>query len=268
MAKMFKKISKAQGLVPGTLVHIGDETSAKVKITIIDYNDTAFEEKEVKLAKECFVLKKTDTASWINIDGIHDLATIEQIGACFELHPLILEDIANTSQRPKMEDFETYISIALKMLKYNETAKEIESEHVSLILGPNFVLSFQEREGDVFESVRERIRNGKGRIRKMGPDYLAYTLIDAIVDHYFVILEKIGEKIETMEDELVQNPIPKTLQTIHHLKQDAIFLRKAVWPLREVISGVQRSESKLIKKTTAVFLRDLYDHTIQVIDTI
>jgi magnesium transporter len=193
---------------------------------------------------------------------------IEQLGKHFSLHPLLLEDILHTEQRPKMEDFGEYLFFVLKMLYLEEGRHEILAEQVSLILGSNFVISFQEREGDVFKYVRERIRNSKGRIRKVGADYLAYALIDAIVDNYFIILERLGETIEELEEELVTNPVSDTLQTIHHLKREMIFLRKSVWPLREVISALERGESPLIQESTGVYLRDLYDHTIQVIDSV
>ena len=262
------KRSKKAGLPPGTLVHIGKKRTGKVKITVIGYDENNFRENEVRTVNECFQFKDKPTVTWLNIDGIHDAGIIEKIGKHFNLHPLLLEDIMNTGQRPKMEDFENYIFIVLKMLGYDETRDEIKSEQVSLILGSNFVISFQECEGDVFNPVRERIRNGKGKIRKMKADYLAYTLIDAVIDNYFIILEKTGEKIEDMEDELVTNPTPGTLQTIHNLKREMIFLRKSVWPLREVINGMQKAESPLIKESTGIYLRDVYDHTIQVIDTI
>jgi magnesium transporter len=173
-----------------------------------------------------------------------------------------------TEQRPKYENFDKYIFIVLKMLYYHEEIQAIESEQISFILGENFLITFQERVGDVFEPIRERIRNSKGRIRKMGPDYLAYALIDAIVDSYFSILEKVGEKIELMEEDLVSDPTEKTLQQIHTMKREMILLCKSVWPLREVISGVQRSESSVIRESTEIYLRDVYDHTIQIIDTI
>jgi magnesium transporter len=179
-----------------------------------------------------------------------------------------LEDILNTDQRPKMEDYGEYLYIVLRMLNYNDKSSEIESEQISLVLGPNFVFSFQEREGDTFNPIRDRIRNSKGRIRKMGADHLAYTLLDSIIDNYFIILEKLGEKIEFLEEEVITRPTPETLQTVHHLKREMIFLRKGVWPLREVISGLERGESSLIKESTRIYLRDVYDHTIQTIDTI
>jgi magnesium transporter len=266
--KLIKKSSKSAGLAPGTPVFIGDMKEEKVKITVIDYDESQFQEKYLKTVEECFPFKDKPTVTWINIDGVHDIEIIEKLGKRFDLHPLILEDIVNTGQRPKMEDFGSYIFVVLKMLYYDEKKKEIEGEQVSLILGSNFVISFQEREGDVFNPLRDRIRNAKGRIRKTGADYLAYGLIDAIVDSYFLILEKIGEKIEGIEEDLVRKPTPETLQTIHNLKRDMIFLRKSVWPLREVVSGLQRGDSSLIGESTRVFLRDVYDHTIQVIDTI
>jgi len=200
--------------------------------------------------------------------GLHEVEIIEKLGKQFELHSLILEDILHTEQRPKYEDFDKYIFIVLGMLSFNEEIQAVESEQVSLILGANFVISFQERTGDVFEPIRDRIRNAKGRIRKMGPDYLAYALTDAIVDSYFAILEKVGEKIESMEEELVSDPTEKTLHQIHTMKREMISLRRSVWPLREVISGMQKSESSVIKELTEIYLRDVYDHTIQIIDTI
>ena len=268
MPRFIKRSSKTIGLPPGSLVHIGEKKTGNVKITIIDYDEKHFEEKEVKKVEACFSYKNKKTVSWINIDGVHHLDVIEKIGKSFNLHPLVLEDIVNTGQRPKMEDYEDYIYIVLKMLYHSEKENEIKAEQISLILGKNFVISFQENEGDVFNHVRERLRKAKGRIRKTGADYLAYTLLDAIIDNYFTILEKIGEKVEGMDEELVDNPTPETLQAIHNLKREMIFLRKSVWPLREVISGLQRGESKLVQKSTGIYLRDMYDHTIQVIDTI
>ena len=268
MAKLIRRNSKKAGLPPGTLVHIGEKKTETVRISYIDYNERNFEEKQVSTIEECFPFKETPTVTWINIDGIHQLDIIEKLGRQFELHPLILEDILNTGQRPKFEDFGDYIFIVLKMLSYNDKKGIVESEQVSLVLGPNFVISFQERVGDVFEQIRDRIRNAKGRIRKMKSDYLIYTLIDAIVDNYFLILEKLGERIESLEEELVMNPVERTLQQIHNLKREMISLRKSVWPLRELISGLERTESPLIHESTDVYMRDVYDHTIQIIDTI
>jgi magnesium transporter len=267
MVKFIKRRAKKIGLPPGTPVFVGEKKIEKAKITIIDYDEKQFQEKEAKTIEECFPFKDTPTVTWINVDGVHQVDIIENIGRHFELHPLIQEDIMNTEQRPKMEDFECYIYIVLKVLYYDEKKNETKIEQVSLVLGENFVISLQEMEGDIFDPIRERIRNGKGRIRKMGADYLCYALLDTIVDKYFVILERLGERIETMEEELVDNPKPEVLQEIHRLKREMIFLRKSVWPLREVINGLERGESSLIRESSRIYLKDVYDHTIQVIDT-
>ena len=259
---------KAAGLPPGTLVHIGEKKAETIRITVMDYDEQGFQEKQVASIEECFPFKQTPTVTWINIDGLHRVDIIEKLGEQFDLHPLILEDILNTEQRPKLEDFDKYIFIVLKMLSYDDQKQTVQAEQVSLVLGSNFVISFQERVGDVFDEVRDRIRNAKGRIRKMGPDYLAYALLDAVVDNYFTVLEKFGEKIEAAEEELVANPTEKTLKQIHLVKRELLSVRKSVWPLRELISALQRGESGLIQETTGIYLRDMYDHTIQVIDTV
>ncbi|MFH1798475.1 MAG: magnesium/cobalt transporter CorA [Candidatus Omnitrophota bacterium] len=268
MSRLNKKISKTAGYAPGELVHVGEKNLENIRIEIIDYDENNVHENPAAKIEEVFSLKETPTVTWINIYGLHELDVIEKIGLHYQMHPLTLEDIVNTAQRPKYEDFDNYVFVSLKMLMFDEAKKEIISEQVSLIFGSNFVISIQEKEGDVFNPIRERIRNAKGRIRKMGPDYLAYSLIDAIVDNYFSILEKIGEKIEDAEEELLINPTYQTMRVIHGVKRDIIFLRKSVWPLREVVGTLERGESKLIKKGTHIFLRDVYDHTIQVVDTI
>ena len=268
MGRLSKRISRKHGLPPGSLVHVGEKKTDKTRISVIDYDLSHFDEKEVQNIEDCFVFKDSPTISWINIDGLHEVEVIEKIGACFDVHPLVLEDILNTDHRPKLEDLDNHIFFVVKMLYFDDKTQKIQSEQISLILGKNFVLSFQESIGDVFNNVRERIRNGKGRIRKMGADYLLYTLFDAIIDNYFIILEKIGERVEGMDEDLISNPTPSTLQEIYNLKREMIYLRKSVWPLREVINSLLRDESKLVKKGTNIFIRDLYDHTIQVIDTI
>jgi magnesium transporter len=263
-----KAKSKRAGLSPGTLIHVGRARTARVRIRVIDYAENKLEEKELTAIEECFPYRDEPTVTWINVDGVHLTEIIGKIGKHFGLHPLILEDIVNTRQRPKFEDYNVHLFIVLKMLGYNDARAEVNSEQVSIVLGKNYVISFQETEGDVFDPVRERIRNGKGRIRKMGADYLAYALIDAIVDHYFIVLEKLGERIEALEVEMVADPDADTLTRTHKLKREMLVLRKSVWPLREVVSRLERGESTLIRKQTHFFLRDVYDHTIQVIDTI
>ncbi len=267
MSRQRHKLSNRAGQPPGTLRVKGETGDVPVKITVIDYDAAHFQEKQVHQITECFPFKDTDTVTWINVDGLGNTNVIEELGKCFTIHPLILEDLLNTEQRPKMEDLETYIYLNLKMLSYLESDIEVKVEHVSMIIGSNFLISFQEDIGDIFDPVRERIRKD-GRIRKFGPDYLAYALIDSIVDNYFVVMEKLEGRVEDLEEELVINPTQDSLHKINHLKKDMIFLRKSVWPLREVINNLERSESALIKESTTIYLRDVYDHTIQVIDTL
>jgi magnesium transporter len=260
-------VNKA-GLPPGTLVYTGEKQLEAVRITVIDYDEKCFQEKQVDHVEDCFQFKTTPTTTWINVDRLHDVKIVEELGARYDLHPLTLEDILHTGQRPKFEDLDSYLFAVLLMLDFDDDSQAVRSEQVSVVLGSNFVISFQESVGDVFEQIRERLRNAKGRIRKMGADYLMYALLDAVVDNYFGILEKFGERIEVLEEELIGDPSEPMLQKIHDLKQEMIFLRRSVWPLRELIGGLERSESELIQESTDVYLRDVYDHTIQVIDTV
>jgi magnesium transporter len=267
MVRSTKRQSAKVGLPPGALVHVGEESTHEVKITRTIYDETLFEQDEAKTIDACLPSESGRVVTWIDVDGIHQIDILEQFGECLNVHPLVLEDVLNTEQRPKLDDYGEYLFVVLKMFRYDDQSGEMEAEQISLVLGANFVVSLQEKPGDIFDPIRERIRDGKGRIRKMEADYLAYALIDTIVDHYFVVLEQIGEKIEFLEEELITNPTPETLQTIHNLKRDLIFLRKSVWPLREVIGSLERGESSLIGESINVYLRDVYDHTIQVIDT-
>lgn len=269
MKAIVKKRSQKAGLPPGSLVHIGQKGTGDIKITVMDYDESEFMEKEFKSMDECLLFREKPSVTWVNVDGVHDTEVLSKLGECYGFHPLVLEDILNTDQRPKLEDYDEYVYIVLKMLYYNKDMTGIMTEQISIVAGSNFVFSFQEGiEGDVFGHLRDRIRNNKSRIRKLGADYLVYSLIDAIVDSYFLILEKIGEEIETLEERLVTDPTTDTLHQMHRLKREMIFLRKAVWPLREVISGLERVDSPLIKDSTRFYLRDIYDHTIQVIDTV
>ena len=262
------KRSEKAGLSPGTLMYVGEEKSGKPRITVMDYDATGFVEKEVASVEECFPFKDTPTVTWINVDGVHDAAVIERLGTHFGIHPLVLEDIMTTTQRPKTEDLGAAVYVVLRMIEFDDERAATSADQLSLILGPNYVLTFQETPGDCFDRVRDRIRGGKGRIRKQGPDYLAYAVIDAVVDNYFFVLEKLGERIDALEEQLIAEPRRELLGEIHGLKREMIELRKSVWPLREVVSGLERSESPLIRESTGVFLRDLYDHAIQVIDTV
>ncbi len=254
------------GAPPGTIVYFGEDRTDKVKLTLIEYNETEVIEKEFYALDECMNLINPNMVKWINVDGIHNVEMIERIGKQFNIHPLTLEDIANTSQRAKFEDFDNYVVSIMKMLNYDT---ELASEQLCVILMDGLVISFQEAHGgDAFDMIRNRIRSGKGRIRKMGADYLAYALLDAVVDCYFNILEKIGDKIELLEDDLITEPTKETMQKLHFMKREMIFVRKAVWPMRELINNFERSETELIKPSTDIYLRDVLDHTVRVIDTV
>lgn len=261
-----ENIQDKTGAPPGTVVYSGKETTEKVKITLIEYNETEFIEKSFYDFSECLNSVNPAMVKWINVDGIHKVELIETIGKCFNIHPLTLEDIVNTDQRSKFEDYDTYVVSIMKMIYYDT---EIRSEQLSVILLGGMVISFQEiHGGDAFDLIRNRLRQGKGRIRKMGADYLAYALLDAVVDCYFSILEKIGDRIELLEEELMDEPTKQTLKQLHHMKREMIFLRKAVWPMRELINNIERSETELIKPSTDIYLRDLHDHSVRVIDTV
>jgi magnesium transporter len=268
MPGSIKRHGKKAGSSPGTLVHIGEKKTERTRITLIDFDEENFQERLLENIEEAFPLRDLPTVTWINIDGLHEVDVIEKTGKHFNVHPLVLEDILNTGHRPKAEEFENMLFVVLKMLDYDKAARKIRSEQFSLVLGSNFLITFQELPGDVFDLVRERIRKPQTRIRKSGCDYLAYALIDAIVDHYFIILESLGDKIEDIEAELLEHPTPSTMEIIHGLKQEMIYVRKHIWPIREIINGLVKNESSLVQEQMHVYFRDVYDHTIQVIDTI
>jgi magnesium transporter len=265
----YKKRGSKTGLEPGTLVHIGEKKVEKVKIKLVIYNSETFIEKELDSIDECIPYKdKPGTNLWLNVDGLDQIEIIESIGNCFNIHPLTLEDVLNTGQRPKMEDYESYVYTVLKMMLLDKEKDEIIIDQISIIFSYNYILSFQEGEVDVLDPLRMRLRNPASRLRKYGVDHLAYSIIDTVIDNYFLILEHFGEEIEELEDQLVMQPSPGILKIIQRYRRIMIILRKSVWPLRELISGMQRIESEIIKDTTRIYLRDIYDHTIQVIDSV
>jgi magnesium transporter len=268
LGKFIKKQSKKTGLSPGTMIHVGDKKVEKVLISVLDYDREHLHAKDLPDVKSVIPFINTPSVSWINITGLHEVDILEKIGKGFNIHPLVLEDILNTDQRPKLEVFDDYIFIVLKMLSFDETRKEVSSENISVILSQNYVITFQEREGDVFNPLRNRLNNPLGRLRKHGTDYLAYAILDVIVDHYFILLEKLGEKIETLEEVVIENPNQAIVAEIQFMKRELIFLRKSIWPLREVINEIVRDENPFLSDFVTPYLRDVYDHTIQVMDTV
>lgn len=266
--KFLKKRSIKAGLPPGSLVHIGDTPAEAASIELFRYDQGFFEEQRFITVADCLPHLEHPGITWVDVDGVHNVEMIRRLGDQYALHPLVLEDIVNTVQRPKIEDYGNYLFIVLRMLRPTGTAT-FTSEQLSIILGPSHIFTFQEGlQGDVFDSVRERLRNGKGKARGLGADYLAYALIDAVVDNYFSVLEDLGEQIVNLEEELATTPDPNTLHVINEIKKEIIFLRKAVWPLREAVSFLERGDSHLLSDATRVYFRDVYDHTVQVIDTV
>jgi magnesium transporter len=268
MPRLARKRSKKAGLPPGTLVYTGTRVQEAARISIIEYNEKNCAERELASLAECPLVKDKATVNWINVTGISQVGNMERLGECFNLHPLVLEDILNIDQRPKVEDYEDYLFIVLKKIDQDPGTEEIMADQISLVLGPNYLLSFHEGDGNIFAPIRERLVTAKGRLRKEGADYLCYALIDLIVDQYFVVLESFGEKLEFLEDEVVEQPAPKTLQEVHRFKNDMIILRKSMWPLREVVGRLERRESPLISEATSVYFKDVFDHTIVAIDTV
>lgn len=264
----FRIQAKKVGLPPGSLVHVGERKMETPVISLLEYDPERFEARTDLSVAEVQVCKETWPVSWINLSGIHDTELLAELGQAFGVHPLALEDILNTHHRPKIEVFDDLVLVIVKMLHFDKQTASIMSEQVSLVVGPHFVLSFQEREGDVFDGLRERLERSSGRIRQRGPDYLAYALIDSVVDSYFQLLENLGDCLTDVEEDLLRRPDQKVLNLVHHFKQELTLLRKAVWPLREVVGELHKGELSLISDDTRVFLRDLYDHTIQAMDTV
>lgn len=271
LRRLFKPKKKTAGLPPGTAVYTGEvRKGEKITVNLLDYKGHIVNEKEIIDPKECRVYTEKDTISWIDVDGIHDVELVQSITDSINIHPLVVEDILNVDQRAKMDEYDGYIYIVLKMFHVNKDhPDEIIPEQVSIIFGKSYVVTFQEGiEGDTFSEIRTRIRNNKGIITKMTSDYLVYSIIDSIIDSYFSMLELFGDRIERLEEELVNNPQKRTLTEIYRIKREMLYIRKSVWPLREAISRLERGESELVSRNTHLYLRDVYDHTINVLDTI
>mgnify|MGYP001819531832 FL=1 len=262
------KVARKTGLAPGTVVYVGKKATKDLFIDVFDYNKDYLDEKKLKNIEEAFTYENKETITWINVNGLNHVKEIEKLGKDFELHPLILEDITNTQQRPKLEEHEEYIFVVLKML-YFDKDQNLKFENISFIQGSNYLLSFQEADGDVFDAVRDRLRNSKGRVRSNGADYLLYALMDAIVDNYFNLMETMGDKIEELEENLFsEKPNKDLIHEIHGLKREILKIRRAVYPLREVVNQIDKVDLSLITEKTQLYLRDLYDHVIQVSESI
>ncbi len=263
-----KNRSKKTGMPPGSLVHIGEKREATVGITRISYDQAHFTEKKYDDFSICLNDLDNKQVNWINIDGIHDTNMIGEIGKAFSIHPLLLEDIVNSDQRPKFENFDSYIFVVCRMIYLSEDKKDIKTEQISLIITGDTVISFQEEPGDVFDSVRDRIRSHMGRIRGMNAGYLAYSLTDSVTDNYFSVIEQIGYEIDGLEESLMGDSDGETVKTIHRLRNQVIMMRKSIWPLREIILGLEKDDAGLLGEQTSRYFKDVYDHTIQIMDAV
>lgn len=266
---MFKTRRSVPGSAPATLLpHLVDGKVVPSKITLIEYDETTLEEScitDISALEDCHDNQKV---TWINIDGLGDVETLRALGEMFQIHPLALEDVLNTGQRPKTEFFQDYVFIVAQMV-YQDQKSAICGEQVSFFLGKNFIITIQEeRDYDVFEPVRERIRSGRGALRKSKSDYLAYALLDSIIDHYYPVLEDLGNDIEELEDDLLERPSREMVHTLHEYKRNLTQLRRYIWPLRDVANSLLHDTSGFISDPTRVFLRDCYDHTVQLMDLV
>jgi len=268
MSRSSRRMARKVGMPPGSLVYTGDKEHLPAKITITRYNGDAIAERQVDAFAECQLAAVPGEVTWINVTGISKVTDLEMVGECFKIHPLVLEDILEVGQRPKVEDYDEYLYIVLNAIQPVAEGEKLVAEEISLVLGPNYLLSFYTGGDDIYAPIRERLLQAKGRVRKLGADYLAYSLIDLVVDNYFVELEKFGDQMESLEDEVVANPSPRTLRDVHQFKNDMIMLRKSLWPLREVVARLERRESPLISDNLGNYFRDVYDHTIIAIDTV
>lgn len=266
--KPFPKAARKIGLQPGALVYVGAPREGRVSIEVFEYTATELREGHDAPVENALVTPAEGGIVWVDINGVHDPSVIERIGRHYGVHDLNLEDILHTGQRPRVEETGKYVFVVMKMLRFDPAEGAIQTEQVSIVFGERFVLSFQEGRHDVLDPLQARLRKQVPRTRFLNADYLAYSIIDALVDNYFLVLEAIGERLEGLEDDLVSHPMASQLQSIHALKRELLFMRKSVWPLREAISILARSESRLIHDDTRVYIRDLYEHTIQVIDTV
>jgi magnesium transporter len=260
--------TKKHVAAPSRAKYIGKKREAPVSLFMVNYNETDLEERKLKKLSEALEFKEKPGVTWLNVNGLHDANIIQELGEIFKIHPLVLASATNTTQRPKVEEYDGYLFLLLKMAYYNAESHEVTLEQINLLVGNNYIISLQEKEGEMLQGLRERIKTGKGKIRKSGPDHLMYAIIDSVVDHYYSVLENIGEEIESMEKMLLLSANQEILTKIYGLKQELMYLRKSIWPMRELINSLLHAEHALVKKETLVYLRDVYGNTVQIVETV
>ncbi len=268
IGRVVSPVRKPAGSPPGTLIHTGPRKVEDVRVHRISYEAGRLDEKTEGELTPLLPGPDDPGVDWVNIDGLHRTDMLEGLDARYGIHRLVLEDVLSTNQRPKTEDYGRYFFVVLKMLAFDEETRSVTAEQVSLIVMDGLLISFQERPGDVFDPVRERLRHAKGRIRSRGVDYLAYALIDAVVDSYFSVLERIGDEVEELEMAALTDEGSETIRSIHELRRETLVIRRAVWPLRDALGPMYRGDMARVTEETRVFMRDVHDHAVQVIDTV
>ena len=268
MPESLSSASEKSGLPPGSLVHVGEVHTHEHKISVINYNKSTLKKHTIKSIEELLPYKTTDTITWVIVDGLKDVSIIDAIGQHFGIHVLVLEDILNTHQRPKFEEFDGYLYIVIKAISLGNDDFNVEYEQISLLILNNFVFTFMEKPDALFDPILNRLDNDKSQIRNLGPDYLAYIIMDTVVDEYFALQDAFDELIESVEDKLLSDPSSETLSIIQKIKRELIFLRRTVSPLRELLAAIQRSESPLLNEKTRRYFGDIYDHAIRIIEAI
>jgi magnesium transporter len=265
---LYRSRNVKAGLPPESLVYVGDRAEGKVRMTLLDYTEDSFSERTMVAPAECAPFRDSKSVTWVNVDGLSNPQILESLGKIMGFHSLVLEDILNTDQRAKFEDYGSYIFLVAKMLEFDPAAGQVHPEHLALVLGPNFLMSFQEIPGDPFEPVRARIRTGAGKTRKLGADYLLYALLDVTIDQYFVVLDKLGDRVEELDQQVLTSQSADIMEEMHALKREILFLRRHIAPLRDVVSALRQTDSVLVKDATVPFFRDLHDHLVQISDRI
>ena len=268
MTRLVRKPVHSPGAPPGVLTHTGVRKVERVRLRLLEYDAEHLKELEPSSVQEALAARDESLVGWLNVDGLHEPEVLRELRDHFGLHLLAMEDVASVGQRAKLDEYEDNIFLSLPVLSFHKPTMTVEVEQLSLVLGPGWVLTFQEGAGEVLEPVRERLKAAQGKIRGRGSDYLAYALTDAVVDRYFGILEQLGDAAEELEGRVLENPTPETLLGVNHLKRELLVLRKTVWPLREALGAFARTESDLVSESTQVFVRDVHDHIIQIIDTV
>ncbi|MGB5538867.1 MAG: magnesium/cobalt transporter CorA [Gammaproteobacteria bacterium] len=266
MAETSSSVSSKSGLPPGTLIHVGEVLATETRVSVVDYTRERCKEHVAHSIEDITQYRNTDSVTWVNVEGLINVELIDAIGQQFDIHPLVLEDILNTHQRPKFEQYDDYLFLVFKVVYSAEDGVSVNYEQASVLILNDYVFTFKEKQDDIFEPIKARLRNQKGRFRSMGADYLAYTILDTVVDLYLSLQDYLDKVIESVEDDLLATPDTTTLANIQRIRRELIFLRRSSAPLRDLLNGILRSDSELISDSTLIYFRDVHDHVMRVTD--